>query len=766
MACCRGDDEKRRAKKMNSDKNATISDKKAPPMKFNRRKIFRQKNVPPVVPVGGLSIIEQVFYKSPPEKPQVILGGALRIVIPPSVKNFNIERTIDLLKVVASQHPRLASYIDPSTMVSVPFGETAEDIPINYRVVEKKNPGVLSTEFHAEINTNFLLDERKGLWRVVLIVPEGTPKDNSKNVADIIDKTPVKEPDADEIEIARKSNDDFDDWDKPPSAQALVAAASAVVDETTLPRRSSTRRRSFRSRLPWKHGRKSSKRILSSDETGNDKDERSFDLIITFHHSLGDGLCIYTFLKALFPQITADMYNLPVLNLKDYPIVEEPIPLLDNLVNPSFFEVLPAAFGMLGEMISKRTRERFKGRTILPLNVYEPKPATLPEMNLKSDTTNTSNLLTPTTALLGANQNHPSYNSLNTSEVAEERVENENSSANLISHTEANGMKSEATENSTVSKYHPPLPVIHNDALYGLRSQYSNTRTRFLTFDSEFVTALRKRCKAEGTTIAGALVVAALAAVRTSFSNLEEYHNRPLPSHQGWVVTNSARHLLPQSRLLDGGDKQSDPSIDVFGGYAGSVSSTLKLVDNQDFWERSRLVRRKIARAFLVSLQRMKLANYCYRRPKVYDWIERNADLESRSRSYSIELANLGAWDYPNACAPADVPESAINANWMRLQNFWGAVNSSFDGVRGFFTIGVVTLGGNMSVAIGYDSRAVHEPDAELFVKTCTQILRKAAESTGKLTIGTSRSLDTIEEGPTFKDDDEKQFSSMELTRK
>ncbi|KAJ1548070.1 hypothetical protein HK096_005879 [Nowakowskiella sp. JEL0078] len=751
-----GDSERRKAKANQPDTENTDSSKnkptkKAAPRVINRRKLLRQKNVPPAVPKNGLSIVEQIFLKSPPERPQVILGGALRVEIPVAVKRFNVPRIVDLLKIMAAAHPRLSSHVDPQSQVTVSLGETAEDLNINYRVVERTGPENLEKAFREEINTNFILDDRRfSLWRVVLIVPPGTPREDKENLLRMVEEPLEENPEenSDLIEISRKANSDIDDWDKPPSAEALAAAVS-VIDDSMAPRRSSIRRRSlkFMSRTPtWiNHNKKKSGSIQMDSNSAFEGgiEENTFDIIFTFHHSLGDGLCLYTFIKSMFAQFSAEQFNAPSLNLIDFPVAKDDVPLLDNLVNPSFLEVLPAAIGMLNDNYIKGRREKFKGRTNPTLQKFEDEndPQKIEQKpELKTD--NTEHQL-----LLGANS-VPSYSSFLTTTKSDDEIKPENQIIIENGYLSPTGEKKQPdsihSHTTSILRSPSPTPIYNGDIIYGFRSVFSNTKTRFLSFDAEYVTTLRKRCKAEGTTIAGAIVVAALAAMRTSFA--EDYKHKSMPTHQGWVVTNSARHLLPQSRLLEGGDKQSDPSVDVFGGYAGSVSSTLKLVDNQDFWERSRVVRRKIAQAFVVSLQRMKLANYCYRRPTLYKWIEKNANLESRSRSYSIELANLGAWDYPYGCAQAGVPPTATDANWMRLQNFWGAVNSSFDGVRGLFTIGVVTLGGNMSVAVGYDTRAVNEADADLFVNAMTNSLRKAAESTGKLQIGFARTLKSNEE--------------------
>jgi hypothetical protein len=202
------------------------------------------------------------------------------------------------------------------------------------------------------------------------------------------------------------------------------------------------------------------------------------------------------------------------------------------------------------------------------------------------------------------------------------------------------------------------------------------TSTRFIFFDEQFVATLRKNAKKEGTTIAAVLVVMALSAVRTAFSQVKKFKKKKFPDRQGWVVTNSMRHLLPNSKLLYGADKQTDPSVNVFGGYAGSLANaSLKLCDKHDFWERSRTVRRGIITSFRTSLTRLKFANYIYRRPKLFNFIKKRVQLDKLSRQFSVELANLGAWDAPTA-----TPVASAEDMRLRLEHFGGIINSSFDG--------------------------------------------------------------------------------------
>jgi hypothetical protein len=59
------------------------------------------------------------------------------------------------------------------------------------------------------------------------------------------------------------------------------------------------------------------------------------------------------------------------------------------------------------------------------------------------------------------------------------------------------------------------------------------TNTRYLFYDAEFMSKLRKKSKSENTTIAAVLVVNALASVRTAFGGLSKYQNKKFPSRQG-----------------------------------------------------------------------------------------------------------------------------------------------------------------------------------------------------------------------------------------
>ncbi|KAJ3195807.1 hypothetical protein HDU67_004213, partial [Dinochytrium kinnereticum] len=115
----------------------------------------KSKHIKPVVEEGGLSIVERVFFKSAPGRPQVIMGIILRLRPPPQVKELKLERIVDLLKIAQAKHYRLASSIDPETMVAKPMANNAKDLPCNYRFVVRAKRDTWKDVYEEEINTNF-----------------------------------------------------------------------------------------------------------------------------------------------------------------------------------------------------------------------------------------------------------------------------------------------------------------------------------------------------------------------------------------------------------------------------------------------------------------------------------------------------------------------------------------------------------------------------------------------------------------------------------
>ncbi|KAJ3294767.1 hypothetical protein HK104_003307 [Borealophlyctis nickersoniae] len=405
-------------------------------------------------------------------------------------------------------------------------------------------------------------------------------------------------------------------------------------------------------------------------------DELYFEVMFSFHHCLGDGLSMFAFARTYLSFCDAEHFNAEDLHLETVLLPKEPPPLIDNLVNPYFIEVVPVIVGMAFRYITGKRHKHFKGRKYGP-DFHE----SLSRDQVKD--------------MIGLN----SDDQMMLGEVPSMAV-------------------------STTQRDDPtgvPRPL----------TRPRTTNVRFLWFNADFVESLRKKGKSQGTSVASILVVQGLAAVRSTYAAWPRYSEKSLPSRQGWVVTNTIRYMLPNSSLMKGADKETDPSMTLFGGYSGSVmNANLRIVDSHNYWERCRTVRRSIAMSFRASIGRLKLVNYTYRHQSLWRAINKRADLSKLSRGYSVEVANLGAWRDP--CVPLDGPDENTRA---RLDYFAGVVNSSFDGVRGLFTLGVITLGGNMSVSVAYDDTAVSERDADCFVKAFERGLRKVEGMDGKVTV-------------------------------
>ena len=145
----------------------------------------KQKNV---LDPSGLSVVERVFFKSAPSKPQVIMCIMLRCRLPPTVPKLKLERIIDLLKIAQSKHYRLASYVDPETMIVHPFADNAKDLPLNYRFIERTSIDTCFDVYKDEINTNFDVDDpSKPLWRVAIVLsPKSMPNASDQVFKEVI----------------------------------------------------------------------------------------------------------------------------------------------------------------------------------------------------------------------------------------------------------------------------------------------------------------------------------------------------------------------------------------------------------------------------------------------------------------------------------------------------------------------------------------------------------------------------------------------------
>ncbi|KAI8614119.1 hypothetical protein BC830DRAFT_1065850 [Chytriomyces sp. MP71] len=579
-----------------------------------------------VVEENGLSITERFFFKTAPNKQQVLMCIMLRLRMPPSVQAFDPARVVDLVRIAQAKHYRLSAWVDHETLGALPFCEKASDLPTNYRLLERKSDNDWFDVYHDEINTNFDTDDvTRPLWRTSILMPQ-----------EWLPKHPIF-------------------YDRQVAGFGLSVPASVP-------------------------------------------DSKTFEIMFTFHHCLGDGLSMFAFARTFLDVVDAKHLNSKDLKLSEIVVSKDPPPVLDNLFNPNVVEILPGNASPISLVCSA-----------CPTSV---KNVAAVGMAFKA--------LGKKSKRLGHSDENPGPDApivpLPSSQTA---------------HAAPPSPSSSPEPQEGPSRGPSPEPIIMGPLS---RTGSGHTNVRFMYFAAEFTNVLRKRAKVEKTTIGAVLVVASLAACRAVFVHGVRRDGgevrKEVPDKQGWVVTNSIRHILPQSKLLQGGDRETDEALKVFGGYAGSVSNNLKINDDSHIWDRARHIKRSIMTSFRASIQRMKVANYAYRHPKIWKAAEKRIDLSKMSRMFSCEVANLNAWEYPSA--PPDAPASDERA---RVDYFGGGLNASFEGSRGLFSVAIITLGGNMSVFVCYDTKAVSIDEAEVFFKAFAQTLKRMSEAGHKATV-------------------------------
>ncbi|KAI9329724.1 hypothetical protein BDR26DRAFT_872105 [Obelidium mucronatum] len=575
-----------------------------------------------MVDPAGLSIIERVFFKSPPNKPQVIMSLVLDFSLPPSLESLNSGRIVDLIRIAQSKHYRLSSFVDPITLNAHLLAHTADKLPCNYRFIQKseRDPNAWMSVYMDEINSNF---------DTAIIVPNRMMPETGSAL--------------------RRG-------ESPLQLSQRIGTSTAPEPET------------FGQQLP-----------------SSTSYEKSFKIIFSFHHCLGDGLSMLAFCRTFAECCSSHYLTTPNLQLEKLGVSSDPPPLLDNIFDPWIFEVLPTAVGIGFRSLLRRGKIQFQPFT-------------------KSAVSNPA-ITRPT--------------------IQATRLEDE------IFHSSVPNSPSPVRPSAFRQ---PSIQLLRQTT-----KQNPTTNVKFLWFPQDFTARLREKSRTHGTSIASVLVITALTATHAFLKKRSSTSTDPVPTHQGWVVTNSIRHVLPTSTLIAtrGKSRDHDPVLKIFGGYAGSVTNnSLKLTSQSKIWARCRSVKRTIATCADVSLKRMKVLNYCYRHPKLWRMIESRTDLSSMSRSFSVEVANLGAWDNPLDGWVGPENMEGVLEERLRLDYFGGVVNSSFDGVRGLFTLGVITLGGNMSVAVAHDASCVTEEETELFVTVFCEVMKRMSDASENVTVG------------------------------
>jgi hypothetical protein len=120
----------------------------------------------------------------------------------------------------------------------------------------------------------------------------------------------------------------------------------------------------------------------------------------------------------------------------------------------------------------------------------------------------------------------------------------------------------------------------------------------------------------------------------------------------------------------------------------------------------------------------MKLMNYLFRKPKLWAKLQSKIDLQDVTRSYSVEVANLGSWTSPYS--PATTRTDLATADW-----FAGSLNNSFHGARAIFTIALISINNVMSFSVAYDMSVITADEGNIFVKSIQNVLTNMKSSSG-----------------------------------
>ncbi|KAJ3051421.1 hypothetical protein HK102_012075, partial [Quaeritorhiza haematococci] len=294
--------------------------------------------------------------------------------------HVTIPRLVELLKLAASKHYRLCSAVGKNEegVSAQLLGETAADVPVNYRVVEAADLGVWRDVFQEELNTNFDMKAGLPLWRTTIIAPpelvNAHVHGNEEHVEGVVENTEDKKEDGKEAK---------DDGDVEEEEEEVEVEEAGITTTPTGRKHHIFARNQWTQRSidKWKIAVNMSvgyplfRSVNQDDEAGgssssdapvlrsaHDDEGPSWYMMFTFHHCLGDGLSMYAFARTFLSFCDAEHFNAVDLGLDKVPVVRTPPPVLDNLFNPNILEVTPIAMRMMWRFFEKKRHQRFKGR--------------------------------------------------------------------------------------------------------------------------------------------------------------------------------------------------------------------------------------------------------------------------------------------------------------------------------------------------------------------------------------------------------------------
>ena len=208
-----------------------------------------------------------------------------RLTMPPETP-LTVQRIVDLVRLSAAEHYRLIAAVDPESHTFVPLGKCVADFNPLVRVIERvDHQRTWESVLRKELNTNFdTSSPTKPLWKVAMVVSKQVAENYRKSIAQVAQKGGIE------------------------LSQGASTSQETPTQETT-------------------------------DYTR--KPEETFEIFFSFHHCLGDGLSMWAFARTFMKYSHQSFWLQPDLKLDQIPLSTEPPPILDNLMNPGFFEVLP-----------------------------------------------------------------------------------------------------------------------------------------------------------------------------------------------------------------------------------------------------------------------------------------------------------------------------------------------------------------------------------------------------------------------------------------
>jgi hypothetical protein len=210
----------------------------------------------------------------------------MRIMTPPNCST-TVARMIDLVKLAAAEHYRLCCWFNSDTKTFEPLAFNAANLPLNVKVVARKSEQrTWEAVLRKELNTNFRLETKTPLWKIAITASPERAKEYQNG------------------SVLKESTD--------PSNEAVDVDQSLAVTP-------------------------------SRQDTNSNCD--TFEIAFSFHHCIGDGLSMWAFARTFMKYVDKKYWDVNVdLGLENVVVTEVPPPILDNLMNPGFFEILPGIF--------------------------------------------------------------------------------------------------------------------------------------------------------------------------------------------------------------------------------------------------------------------------------------------------------------------------------------------------------------------------------------------------------------------------------------